>query len=63
MTQDNKPRDYHFGTDIPIPTWEEVEAARSQNDPNEGMGLATMMVLSMVLWAVIGLGFFLWFVL
>jgi hypothetical protein len=60
MTQDNKPRDYHFGTDIPIPTWQEVEAERSENDQHEGMGLATIMALALGVWLVIAMGIFVW---
>jgi len=32
MTQDNNPRDYHFDTDIPIPTMEKVYDAQNEED-------------------------------
>jgi len=46
MTQDNKPRDYHFGTDIPIPTMEETEIARSRRgEDDEGAGLLVLILI------------------
>jgi len=49
MTQDNKPRDYHFGTDIPIPTMDEVYDAQNEDDDEQGPIMTAIIVSAIVL--------------
>lgn len=47
-------RDYHFGTDIPIPTWQEVEAERARRGEDDmGGPLFGIMAVSAIVLALV----------
>lgn len=51
MTED-KPRDYHFGPDIPIPTMEEVEAERSRKGEDDNGHVLTIMAVAIAIFMI-----------
>lgn len=51
MIQD-KPRHYHFGTDIPIPTMEEVEAERARTGEDDSGRVLTIMAVAVAIFMI-----------